>query len=308
MLDVKDLTKIYKSVSGQIVANDNITFSLDSGCIAGILGPNGAGKTTLIKQIATLLIPDKGDVVYKGVSLVKNPSFIRGRIGFLKEDTANVYHYLTGEANLYYFGLLNNVPLEILKKRVEELLRKMNLWEFRKDYVFNYSVGMKRKLAICTCLVNDPEIVILDEPWAGLDVIASEEVREAICELASNERKIIIITSHRMEYIERTVKEVFWIHKGKIVLSGTTHDLKKFAAQGKVLLFTVRARNAGLGRLPHRELIFEKLSDNIYKVEVNINHKELVYYVMNNYEVINIEEKEQDFEKIFKMLYRNNGE
>ncbi|HHW56290.1 MAG TPA: ATP-binding cassette domain-containing protein [Clostridia bacterium] len=120
LLEVRNLSKVYKKGSRQVKANDNITFSVDQGDVLGILGPNRAGKTTLIKQIATLLIPDQGDILYQGVSLVRRPEIIRGRFSFLWEGTQNVYHYLTGEANILYFAYLNQVPSS-LEGKTEDL-------------------------------------------------------------------------------------------------------------------------------------------------------------------------------------------
>ncbi|MGC9337282.1 MAG: ABC transporter ATP-binding protein [Candidatus Cloacimonadia bacterium] len=234
LLDIHNLTKVYQKGKSRVKANDSISFSLDEGEILGILGPNGAGKTTLIKQIATLLIPDEGEILYRGVSLVKHPEIMRGRFSFLLESMQNVYHYLTGEANLLYFAYLNQIPTSIAKKRSYNLLKRMGLYDVKDRYVFTYSSGMKKKLAIATCFINDPEIIFLDEPLSGLDVVAAEELIDFIKEWVGESQKTFIVASHRMEFLERVTSRVLWMKEGKIVIEGNTEDIKKHGQQKRV--------------------------------------------------------------------------
>lgn len=171
-------------------------------------------KTTLIKQIATLLIPDSGDILYRGTSIVKHPEVIRGRFSFLQEGMRNVYPYLTAEANLLYFAYLNRIPARVAKSKSEELLKSMGLYDVKDNYVYTFSSGMNKKLAIATCLINDPEIVFLDEPFSGLDLIASIELMDFLRSLVIESGKTFLIADHRLDFIEKVANRVLWIKDG----------------------------------------------------------------------------------------------
>lgn len=304
LLEVRNLTKVYKRGNQQIKANDNINFFVERGDVLGILGPNGAGKTTLIKQIATLLIPDQGDILYKGVSLLKKPEIIRGRFSFLWEGTQNVYHYLTGEANILYFAYLNQVPSSVARRRCEELLRKLDLYEVKDQYVFTYSAGMRKKLAIATCLINDPEVVFLDEPLSGLDVLAAAELTESIKSWVKEMGKTVIIASHRMDFVERVTNKVLWLKEGKVILEGKTEDLKNLSKEEEYILY-LRNSTKAREKLRKYELQFEILSDVTLKTTLRLGQKELFYSVFSDpdFEVLNLEKKSPDFEAIFRRLY-----
>ena len=309
LLEVRNLSKVYKKGNRQVKANDNITFSVEQGDVLGILGPNGAGKTTLIKQIATLLIPDQGDILYRGVSLVKKPEVIRGRFSFLLEGTQNVYHYLTGEANVLYFAYLNHVPTSVAKSRCEELLKKLNLYDVKDQYVFTYSAGMRKKLAIATCLINDPEVVFLDEPLSGLDVIAAAELTESIKSWVNDRGKTVIVASHRMDFVEKVTNRVLWLKEGIVALEGKTEDLKNLSKEEEYILYL---RNSAEARekLCKYDLQFEVLSDVTLKTTLRLGQKELFYSVFSDpdFEVLNLEKKSPDFEAIFRRLYGEYGE
>ncbi|MEO0263173.1 MAG: ABC transporter ATP-binding protein [candidate division WOR-3 bacterium] len=302
LIEVIDLVKIYKKGKYEIKANDNISFSINKGEIVGIIGPNGAGKTTLMKQIATLLIPDKGEILYKGISIVKHPQIIRGKCSFLLEGMQNVYHYLTGEANLLYFAYLNKIFGEKAKKRCEELLKRFGLYSVKDKYVFTYSAGMKKKLAIATCLINDPEIIFLDEPLSGLDPIASEEVTDFIRILVKEKEKTVIIASHNMKFIERVTDRVLWLKEGKIIMEGDTGNIKNLFKKKEIIFYLKNDNKASL-RLLESNVELKKISNNILKVSVSLENKELLYFILKEFEVLNIEEMESDFEIIFKKLY-----
>ena len=302
MLEVRNLTKIYKKGKHFIKANDNISFSVNKGEIVGILGPNGAGKTTLLKQIATLLIPDKGEILYKGISILKNPDIIKGKISFLLEGIQNIYPYLTGEANLLYFAYLNHIPSKLAKERSIQLLKRMDIYDVKDRYAFTYSAGMKKKLAIATCLINNPEIVFLDEPLSGLDVIACEELTEFIKNMVKEEQKTFLIASHRMDFIEKVTNRVLWIREGKIIMEGKTDEIKNFIKEKEFIIYLKNSKDA-IDKLKKCNIDFQILSDTTLKISISLNQKDLFYYVLLNFEILNLEKKETDFEAIFKELY-----
>lgn len=303
LLDIHNITKVYQKGKSRVKANDNISFPLDKEEILGILGPNGAGKTTLIKQIATLLTPDEGEILYRGASLVKHPEIIRGRFSFLLEGMQNVYHYLTGEANLLYFAYLNKIPTLVAKKRSHYLLKKMDLYNVKDRYVFTYSSGMKKKLAIATCLINEPEIVFLDEPLSGLDVVAAEELTELIKDQVDKSQKTFIVASHRMEFIERVTSRVLWMKEGKIVIDGNTENVKNMCNAREFVIY-LRNSIETQRKLLQAKIQFQELSNSMLKVHLSFpSQKKLFSFLVSNFEFINIEKKDSDFEMIFKELY-----
>lgn len=306
LLEIQNLSKVYKKGNSLIKANDNISFSLNAGEILGILGPNGAGKTTLIKQIATLLVPDEGEILYRGVSLVKHPNSMKGQFSFLLEGMRNVYHYLTGEANLLYFAYLNHIPTLIAKKRSDNILQKMGLYDVKDDYVFTYSSGMNKKLGIATCLINDPEMIFLDEPLSGLDVLAAEDLIDSMKIWVSENKKTFIVASHRMDFIERVTNRVLWMKDGRIVMKGNTDDMKNFSSQEKEFILYLRNSDKARRKLQRDNLKFQVLSNTTLKLYLSLSQKELFYSILSDFELLNLEKKESDFEAIFKELYYAN--
>lgn len=308
LLDIQNLTKIYQKGISQVKANDNISFSLNENDILGILGPNGAGKTTLIKQIATLLIPDQGEILYRGISLVKHPNVMKGRFSFLLEGMQNVYPYLTGEANLLYFAYLNHQPDATAKKRSHNLLRQIGLYGVKDRYVFTYSSGMKKRLAIATCLINDPEIIFLDEPLSGLDVIAGEELIDSIKKWVSENQKTFIIASHRMDFVERVTSRILWMKDGRIILEGKTEEMKNMGTKKEFVLYTRNSIEAQR-KLKKENIQFGELSETILKVPLFLpEQRNLFSYLISNFELLNVEKKDLDFVRIFKELYHVKGD
>lgn len=302
LLEIQNLTKVYQKGNYRVKANDNISVSLDDGEILGILGPNGAGKTTLIKQIATLLLPDEGEILYRGISLIKHPNVIKGQFSFLLEGMRNLYPFLTGEANLLYFAYLNHIPAPIAKKRSDNLLKKMGLYDVKDRDVFTYSSGMNQKLAIATCLINDPKIIFLDEPLSGLDVVAVEEVIDSIKIWVRENQKTFIVASHRMDFIERVTNKVLWMKDGRVVMKGNTDDMKNFSQEKEFVLY-LRNSDEARRKLQRDNLQFQVLSDTTLKLHLSLSQKKLFHSILSNFEVLNLEKKDSDFEAIFKELY-----
>jgi ABC-2 type transport system ATP-binding protein/sodium transport system ATP-binding protein len=302
LLEIRNLTKIFRSGKKEIIANNNVSFNVYEGEILGILGPNGAGKTTLIKQIATLLIPDSGNILYKGTSIVEHPEVIRGRFSFLQEGMRNVYPYLTAEANLLYFAYLNHIPAGVAKKKSEELLKRMGLYEVKDNYVYTFSSGMNKKLAIATCLINEPEIVFLDEPFSGLDLIASIEFMDFLKSLVTESGKTFLIADHRLDFIEKVANRVLWMKGGSVVMEGSTVEMKTIRREKEFIVYlqnSLEAQNA----LKEKGVEFQILLDEVLKVEVSLSRKDYLSFIISNFEVLNIEKKDLDFETIFKELY-----
>ena len=209
---------------GDFIAVNHVSFSVGKGEVFGFLGPNGAGKTTTINMLCTLMQPTEGKALVGGFDVVKQADEVRKRIGVVTEKLI-VYDRLTPVENLKLFGRLYNVPSQKLNRRIEELLKLVDLWEWRKSLVSNFSSGMRQRLNLIRALVHDPEIIFLDEPTVGLDPATARNIRDLITKL--NKRgNTIILTTHQMEIAEKLSNRICIIDQGKIIALETLEDLK----------------------------------------------------------------------------------
>jgi len=225
LLEVKNLTKKFKSKKGEVVAVDNVSFSADKGEIFGLLGPNGAGKTTTIRVIATTLSADGGTAIVAGFDIHKSPEDVRKHIGVLTTDLGS-YDRFSGRENLRYFGKLYGLEGEKLENRIEELLVLLEMIDFADKRAGKYSTGMKQKLAIARSVIHDPDIIFFDEPTAGLDVLASQTVMNFMRK-AKEAGKCVILSTHQMPDAERLCDRIAIIHRGKLIVNNTIPALKE---------------------------------------------------------------------------------
>ncbi len=216
-LEIKDLTKIY----GRKRANDGITVTLENG-VYGLLGPNGAGKTTLMKQITTLIKPDKGEILYNGEDIFNMDDKYRDLIGYLPQEFG-VYKNFTAKQFLQYVGALKGMNGKNLNSKVDELLELVGLYDVRNKVIGKFSGGMKRRVGIAQVLLNDPKIIVLDEPTAGLDPQERTRFRNLIAKISRD--KVIILSTHIISDIESVAKETIMIKKGKLLMKGTHREI-----------------------------------------------------------------------------------
>ncbi len=185
------------------VAVEDLNLKVNDGEVFGLLGPNGAGKTTTIRMLCCLIGQTSGTAYVNGFEINKEPdaSSIRSVVGLLPESPG-LYESLSATRNLDFYAQLYGVPKDKREKRIEELLRMLELWDRREEPIATYSKGMKQKIAIARAFVHNPQIVFLDEPTAGLDPAASVTVREFLLQL-SGEGRTIFINSHHLDEVER---------------------------------------------------------------------------------------------------------
>jgi ABC-2 type transport system ATP-binding protein len=224
IIEVQNLTKKF----GNFTAISNISFEVEKGSIFAFLGPNGAGKTTTIKILTTLLKPTEGKVIIAGYDVLKDPDKVRESFGIVFQDSS-LDEELTAKENMEFHAFLYNVPKEIRKQRVEDLLKFVELWDKRNVLVKYFSGGMKRRLEIARGLLHHPKIIFLDEPTLGLDPQTRKHIWDYIQDLNKKENLTIFFTTHYIEEAERFSNFVSIIDQGKIIVSGSPSEIKEKA-------------------------------------------------------------------------------
>jgi ABC-2 type transport system ATP-binding protein len=220
VIQVSDLTKRY----GEILAVDHINFEVNMGEVFGFLGPNGAGKTTTIRMLTGLSKPTNGKASILGLDINSEIVQIKKHIGVVPE-ISNLYDELSAFDNLIFMAQLYGVPILEREKRAQGLLKAFGLYERRESLFRTFSRGMKRALTIASGLIHNPEILFLDEPTVGLDVVAARSLRNLIRNL-HQQRITIFLTTHYLEEAEILCDRVAFIVKGKILEIDTPQRLK----------------------------------------------------------------------------------
>ena len=233
-LEIRNLTKTF----GKKNANNNITLTLENG-VYGLLGPNGAGKTTLMKQIVTLTKPTSGEIIYNGKSIYDKEDEYRNIIGYLPQEFG-AYKNFTAKQFLKYVAALKGIDKNKASEKIDELLNLVGLYEVRNKAVGKFSGGMKRRVGIAQVLLNDPKIVVLDEPTAGLDPQERARFRNLIADISKE--KIIILSTHIISDIESVARETIMIKNGSVIIKGNHKDILT-GMNGKVYKITTNKEN-----------------------------------------------------------------
>jgi ABC-2 type transport system ATP-binding protein len=221
IIEVRELSKKFD----KIIAVNNISFYVNEGETFAFLGPNGAGKTTTIKMLTTLLHPTSGEIRINNYS-IKETNNIRKSFGIVFQDSS-LDDELTAIENLEFHAVLYHVPKEIRNKRIQELLKLVDLYSRKDDLVKTFSGGMKRRLEIARGLIHHPKILFLDEPTLGLDAQTRNFLWEYIKNLNKNENMTIFLTTHYLEEAEKIADRIAIIDHGSIIKTGTSEEIKK---------------------------------------------------------------------------------
>jgi ABC-2 type transport system ATP-binding protein len=222
IIQVKNLVKKFKDFT----AVDNITFDVKEGEIFAFLGPNGAGKSTTIKMLTTLLKPESGEILINGHDPLKQKHAVRESFGIVFQDPS-LDSDLTAYENMQLHAVLYKMPRDLRTKKIEELLKFVDLWDRKDEFVKNFSGGMKRRLEIARGLLHKPKILFLDEPTLGLDPQTRNHMWNYIKEINEKEGMTIFFTTHYMEEAAKIAGRIAIIDHGKIVASGTLEKLKE---------------------------------------------------------------------------------
>lgn len=210
---------------GDFVAVDNLNLSVPRGSFFGFLGPNGAGKSTTIKMLTGLLAPTSGRISVLGRDLSAEPLEVKRRIGVVPEDL-NLFERLTGAEMLAFTGRMYGLQKAEIAQRAPELLDLMDLRNEPRKLIVEYSHGMKKKLCLACALIHRPEMLFLDEPFEGIDAIASRTLKDLLSRLTAR-GLTVFLTSHVLEIVERLCTDIGIISQGKLLAVGSLDELRK---------------------------------------------------------------------------------
>lgn len=224
MLEVNNVSKIFKKGNKEFVAVDGLNLSVKAGEIFGLIGTNGAGKTTTMRMIGTTLKPTTGDIKVCGFDTVKQQEEVRKNIGILFGGDTGLYDRLTARENIKYFGELNGMDEEEIDKQIELLTQAFGLEGYLDRRCGNFSRGMKQKTSFARAIIHNPQVMLFDEPTSGLDILASEEV-VAFIKQCKKMGKTILLSTHNMQEVEELCDRALIINGGRTLASGTLEQI-----------------------------------------------------------------------------------
>ncbi|MEM3574042.1 MAG: ABC transporter ATP-binding protein [Nitrososphaeria archaeon] len=310
-IEVFDLTKVYRSEGKEIKAVDHLNLKVEKGSIFGLLGPNGAGKTTFIMMLTGLTLPTSGSGKVLGYDIIKESLQIRRKVGLLPEGFG-FYDHLTAEENLNYVAALNDIPKEERRKRVEDVLASVGLLEVKDRKFGGFSRGMKQKLGIAQALLKNPELLLLDEPTAGVDPEGARAIRELVLKL-NREGKTIVLSTHLLFEVGPICDSIAIMNYGRLVLQGKVKDLLerlmaeegyriKIEGIGEVGAFAEElSRIAGVRSVRLEGKAVHVVAEKDIRVEIG------KLSAKHNIEIVTLELQQPSLEDLFIKYYKKEG-
>jgi ABC-2 type transport system ATP-binding protein len=224
MLELRNVTKRFSGIA----AVDNVSFTARPGEVTGYLGPNGSGKSTTMKMITGLIEKTSGEILFEGEFIQRDLIAYKQRMGYVPEEPY-LYPHLSGLEYLVMVGQLRGLPSKLTAERIDGLLRLFSLYGDRHMPISSYSKGMRQKILLSAALLHNPDLILLDEPFSGLDVASAQVVRSLIRELAAR-GKVVLFSSHELEVVERVCSHVVILHRGKLVADDSIERLRTLMA------------------------------------------------------------------------------
>jgi len=224
MLELRHVTKRFLGIA----AVDQVSFTAQPGEITGYLGPNGSGKSTTLKMITGLMEPTSGEILFQGEPVQHDLMAFKRRMGYVPEEP-HLYAHLSGLEYLAMVGQLRGLPAGPTADRIDGLLRLLGLHADRNVPISAYSKGMRQKVLLSAALLHNPDLILLDEPFSGLDVGTGLVLRSLIQELAAR-GKVVLFSSHELETVERVCSHVVILHRGKLVADDSIEHLRALMA------------------------------------------------------------------------------
>lgn len=227
MLEVRNLTKTF----GDYYAVDHLSFKIEPGSIMGLIGQNGAGKTTTFRLILDFLTANQGEILWNGKKIGKNDYDI---IGYLPEERG-LYPKVSIQDQLIYFAQLRGKTKKEIEPKIDEWLSRFQVKGKKTDKVKTLSKGNQQKVQLIATLIHEPQLIILDEPFSGLDPVNAELLKEGILSL-KKQGSCVIFSSHNMEHVEKICDHLVMLNNGKSVLNGVVHEIRESFGRTKVFL------------------------------------------------------------------------
>tara|TARA_B110000483_G_C18172006_1_gene533621 strand:+ start:1153 stop:2064 length:912 start_codon:yes stop_codon:yes gene_type:complete len=296
-LEIKNLSKTYP---GNIQALKSIDLSVSSGDFYALLGPNGAGKSTAIGIISSLVTKSTGSVEILGIDIDTNHSKAKRKLGVVGQEVnfnqfETVYQVLTHQAG--YYGM----SLKDVKKNTDYYLQRLGLWDKRNEQGRNLSGGMKRRLMVAKALVNNPNLLILDEPTAGVDIELRRSLWEFLQEI-NNNGTTIILTTHYLEEAEKLCKNISIIDHGEIVRTSSMRSLLQ-ELESEIYVFELKTPHEKI--MNSENLDFKRINDSTYSIKIdkiNTLNKVLTFFSTNNIEIQSMTNETNRLEELFLSL------
>jgi ABC-2 type transport system ATP-binding protein len=273
ILEVKNLKKYFATQK----AVDDISLSIEQGQIFGLLGPNGAGKTTLIRMITGIFYPDSGSIIFDGQPF--NPANDIAKIGYMPEERGLYKKMKIGEQTLY-LAQLKGISKKEATGKIKEWFAKFEMESWWNKKVEDLSKGMQQKLQFVTTVLHNPKLIILDEPFSGLDPVNSNLIKDEIFNLAQ-QGATIIFSTHRMEQVEEICDHIILVNRGQKILDGTVHQVKQ---DFKEYLYRISLTGTGNDITDNEVFVIKDRSDNslIIQKQEGKSNNEILQYLLSN--------------------------
>ncbi|HPH88682.1 MAG TPA: ABC transporter ATP-binding protein [Chitinophagales bacterium] len=298
LLDVQHISKSFQ----QNLALNDVSLSLEKNKIYGLLGPNGAGKTTLIRNITQIFFPDTGQIFFNGEKLSQEH---QNQIGYMPEERGLYKKMKVGE-QLMYFAQLRGFSKQQATNKINFWLQKLDIENWRNKTIEELSKGMQQKIQFVATVLHEPTLLILDEPFSGLDPINAELIKNEIFEL-HKKGTTIIFSTHRMENVEEICEDIFLINKGKIILAGNVQSIKQQFKQHLIKVDTLIPVSLSESVLSQTDITEQTHSHLIFKLRENQKPNDILKILLqNNIEISGMIEILPTIHEIFIQSVNNN--
>jgi ABC-2 type transport system ATP-binding protein len=298
LLDVQHISKSFQ----QNLALNDVSLSLEKNKIYGLLGPNGAGKTTLIRNITQIFFPDAGQIFFNGEKLSQEH---QNQIGYMPEERGLYKKMKVGE-QLMYFAQLRGFSKQQATNKINFWLQKLDIENWRNKTIEELSKGMQQKIQFVATVLHEPTLLILDEPFSGLDPINAELIKNEIFEL-HKKGTTIIFSTHRMENVEEICEDIFLINNGKIILTGNVQSIKQQFKQHLIKVDTLIPVSLSESVLSQTDITEQTHSHLIFKLRENQKPNDILKILLqNNIEISGMIEILPTIHEIFIQSVNNN--
>jgi len=289
-LEVKDLSKNFDG----IIAVDNATFEVPEGSVFGLIGRNGAGKTTTIRMMMNIYMPDSGEVILRGTKVGQE---FKNKVGYLPEERG-LYKKMKVLDTLLFFAEIKGKTGKEINNKALSYLKRFDLLERKDSKIEDLSKGNQQKVQFIATILHDPEFIILDEPFSGLDPINTNLLKEIILE-EKKKNKVIILSTHLMDFAEKMCDHIAMIDHGKIILNGSLKEIKQKYSQKNVSL----TYDGDISFLQHNPII-DKISDYGNTTGIKVNNTSQIQQLLkllidNNISIKNFSANEISLQEIF---------